>query len=102
MENLFLLFITTVVILFVLIALICCLMIVMFIRKDKKTIEQSRLEISRNELKKAERQTEKSASDLENMKLQIKYEEMFKSLKEQGVSLAQGIKETYKDIDGGK
>lgn len=102
MENLMTLFITLVVIMFVLVFLIIGLIIGLFIWKDRKTIQQLESEKLKITSKIKEDEATKSKNELENMKLQIQYEEMFKSIKDRGVSLAEGVAQTFKEIDKGE
>jgi Na+-transporting NADH:ubiquinone oxidoreductase subunit NqrF len=102
MENLFLLFISLVVIMFILIVLTIIALSVLFIRKDKLESEKIKLTISNNQMKIKEAELAESRINLENIKLQVKYEEMLKTIKERGVSLAEGVAQTFKEIDKGE
>jgi Na+-transporting NADH:ubiquinone oxidoreductase subunit NqrF len=102
MENLFLLFISLVVIMFILIVLTIIALSVLFIRKDKLESEKIKLTISNNQMKIKEAELAESRINLENIKLQVKYEEMLKTIKERGVSYAEGVAQTFKEIDKGE
>ena len=102
MENLMALFITLVVIMFVMILLIIGLIISLFVWRDRKTIQQIELEKIKIDSKIKEDEMIKSKNDLEYVKLQIQYEETLKLIKERGVSLAEGVAQTFKEIDKGE
>lgn len=102
MENLIALFITLVVIMFILVFLVIGLITGLLVWRDRKTIQQLELEKLKIGSKIKEDEAIRSKNDLENVKLQIQYEEILKSIKERGVSLAEGVAQTFKEIDKGE
>jgi predicted Holliday junction resolvase-like endonuclease len=102
MENLYILFIIVLLVMFICILLLASLVIWLFVRKDKLREKEINFNISNNNLKIAENNAKQSSADLENVKLQIQYEETIKMIKERGVSLAEGVAQTFKEIDKGE
>lgn len=96
------LFITLVVIMFILVFLVVGLITGLLIWRDRKTIQQLELEKLKIISKTKEDEAIRSKNDLENVKLQIQYEEILKSIKERGVSLAEGVAQTFEKIDKGE
>jgi uncharacterized membrane protein SpoIIM required for sporulation len=102
MENLMIILIITLVFMFVMVFVVSSLVIGYMVLKERKQTEQIKLNISMEEARKKEEERIKSEVDLENIKLQLEYEDILKNIKERGVSLAKGIQQTFEEIDKGE